>query len=353
MLKLQGISKSYSDFRIHGIHMEVQAGDYFVVLGRSGAGKTLLLEALAGIRSPDEGRVVLDGQDITRQRIQQRQVGLVFQDHAIFPHLTVAANIAYPLKRNGYSRSEIRRQVQELATTTGLSHLLERYPRTLSGGEIQRTVLARTLARKPRLLLLDEPLASLDVQYKRELQSLLRRLNQQGQTIMHVTHDYEEAIALANKVAVMDRGQIQQQGTVEEVLRNPSSSFTAQFVGIRNFFRGRVEPLPGKEHKKVSLEGSPLTIFAPPDAPEGDAIITLEARNIILSRSEPDSSALNRFEGTVKDVIPTPQGLEVIVDVGEDVAVMITRESLERLHVEPSARVWVSFKASSLDIKDT
>ncbi|MBS3806675.1 MAG: ABC transporter ATP-binding protein [Bacteroidales bacterium] len=351
MLELQDISKYLEDFQIRDVHLRVSQGDYLVILGRSGAGKTLLLEILAGIRKPDKGTIRLEDHDITHQRIQHRDVGLVFQDHAIFPHLTVASNIGYPLRRMGLRNKQMRQRVRELAHTAGLSHLLDRYPATLSGGEIQRTVLARTLARNPRLLLLDEPLTSLDVQYKRELQSLLRRLNHQGQTIIHVTHDYEEALALASRVAVMDQGRIRQQGTVEEVFRNPSSSFIAEFVGMRNFFRGTVERLTGKDHKTIRLERSDVSFFVPAGTEEGDVVVTLPARNIILSRSKPDSSALNNFPGTIKDLIPTRQGFEAIVDIGIPLAVMITRESQTRLQIEPSAEIWISFKANSLDVK--
>jgi len=350
MLELIDISKYLEEFQICDIELQVQQGDYFVILGRSGAGKTLLLEVLAGIRKPDKGTILLDERDITHHRIQNRDIGLVFQDHAVFPHLTVAGNIAYPLRRMGLNKKRIRQRVKEMAHTAGLSHLLHRHPATLSGGEIQRTVLARTLARNPRLLLLDEPLTSLDIQYKRELQSLLRGLNHQGQTIIHVTHDYEEALALASKVAVMDQGRIQQQGPIDEVFRNPSSSFIAEFVGIRNFFRGRVEKLKGKDHKIFRLEGAEASFFVPAGTEDGNVVVTLPARNIILSHSRPNSSALNNFPGTVRDLIPTRHGLETIVDIGIPLAVMITRESQTRLQIEPSSRVWISFKASSLDV---
>jgi len=349
MLELINLHKSYRAFRVEEINLRVNRGDYFVILGRSGAGKTLLLEMAAGIRNPDQGSILLEGKDITSSRPQARDVGLVFQDQAIFPHLTVAGNIAYPLKRRKYKRKEIRKRVRELADTTGLTALLDRYPPTLSGGEIQRTVLARTLAREPRVLLLDEPLSSLDVQYKRELQSLLRHLNQQGQTIVHVTHNYEEAMALANRVAVIDQGRIRQQGEIHDVFRNPSNSFIAEFVGIRNFFRAHVEAWPGKEHCRARVNDG--VVFAlPAGSPEGDVVITLEARSVILSKNKPESSALNNFQGTVTDVVPTGQGLEVVVDIGVDLAALITRESLEKLNIHAGSQLWISFKATALSL---
>jgi molybdopterin-binding protein len=349
MLELINIHKSYREFRVENIRLQVYPGDYFVILGRSGAGKTLLLEMAAGIRQPDQGTILLGGQDITSTRPQDRNIGLVFQDQAIFPHMTVAGNIAYPLRRGGYKRKDIRVRVRDLARTAGLTDLLDRYPATLSGGESQRTVLARTLASEPQVLLLDEPLSSLDVQYKRELQSFLRTLNQQGQTIVHVTHDYEEAMALANRVAVIDRGRIRQQGEIHEVFRNPSNSFIAEFVGIRNFFRGHVEAWPGRQPKRARVDNG-VAFAVPAATDEGEVVITLEARNIILSKNKTESSALNNFYGTVRDVVPTRQGLEVVVDIGIDLAALITRESLVKLNIQTGSKVWISFKASSLGV---
>ena len=349
MLELINIHKSYSGFRVEDINLSVSPGDYFVILGRSGAGKTLLLEMAAGIRKPDRGSILLDGMDVTFNRPQDRNIGLVFQDQAIFPHLTVAGNIAYPLRRNGYNRREIRRRIRELAQPAGLTALLDRYPATLSGGESQRTVLARTLASEPKVLLLDEPLSSLDVQYKRELQSFLRTLNQQGQTIVHVTHDYEEAMALANRVAVIDQGRIRQQGEIHQVFRNPSNSFIAEFVGIRNFFRGHVKAWPGKEHKRARVDNE-VVLAVPAATDDGEVMITLEARNIILSKNKTESSALNNFRGTVTDVVPTRQGLEVVVDIGVELAALITRESQQKLDIHTGSKLWISFKASALNV---
>ena len=166
---------------------------------------------------------------------------------------------------------------------------------------------------------------------------------------MHVTHDYQEALALANRVAVMENGRISQQGEIHEVFRNPSNSFIADFVGIRNFFRAMIEPLPGKDHKAAQLGGGNTFLVSAEIAP-GEAVITLDARSVILSNNQPDSSALNNLQGIVKDIIPTRQGLEVMVDAGVDIAALITRESLERLNIEPGRKVWVSFKASALSV---
>src|SRR6056297_1363963 len=173
MLKLENIHKAFDDFNIQNVNFSVEQGDYFVILGKSGTGKTLILEMIAGLLMPDKGKIWLERKDITKAKVKDRDVGLVFQDYAIFPHKTVFKNIAYPIK----GEKRLKERVLSLAKQTGVEHLLHRFPSTLSGGEIQRTVLARTLAAEPKVLLLDEPLTSLDVQFKKELQALLRELN--------------------------------------------------------------------------------------------------------------------------------------------------------------------------------
>ena len=236
MLDVQHIEKVYQDFSLKDISFQVEDGDYFVILGPSGAGKTQILEILAGLILPDEGKIMLDDREITYRKIQKRPFGLVFQDLAIFPHLSVRDNIRYPLRSGRTGRKEMDELTATIAASTEISHLLERRPSSLSGGELQRVALARTLMRKPRYLLLDEPLASLDVSLRQGLRSLLKRLNTEGQTIIHVTHDYEEAMVLAGKVAVLDQGRIIQSGPADQVFHHPESEFMARFTGVKNYF---------------------------------------------------------------------------------------------------------------------
>jgi molybdopterin-binding protein len=350
MLELKNISKSFDGFKIRDIDLRVEVGDYYVILGKSGAGKTLLLEILAGLIVPDEGIIKLEGQDITKQRIQDRSMGLVFQDHAIFPHFTVFGNIAYPLKRRGFSGSEIDSRINDLAENMQITHLLNRYPDTLSGGEVQRTVLARTLAFGPRLLLLDEPLSSLDVQFKKELQALLRDLNRRGQTIVHVTHDYEEALALANRVGVMQGGTLVQQGDIDGVFRNPKSKFIADFVGIKNFYHAVIESISGKKHKLARINEH-TAFYVLDDKIHGEAILTLDAQNVIISRNRLESTALNNFKGTILEIIPTHSGLEVVLDIGVKLAVIISHDSFNRLNMRKGMSVWAGFKASAIRLQ--
>ncbi len=343
MLELINIKKEFPGFRLDGVNFTVGQGDYFVILGPSGAGKTLLLETLAGIVRPDEGRVIADGRDITRQRIQARPFGLVFQDLAIFPHLRVKDNIAYAL-RGHKGRKEGRELVEETARRLDIAHLLERRPATLSGGELQRVALARALIRQPAYLLLDEPLSSLDIPLRQGLRSLLKRLNAEGQTIIHVTHDYEEALVLASHVAVFDQGRIVQTGKADDVFHRPGSEFVARFTGIRNFFPARLFREEDRQYAEIE-DGQVFRVAT--EEPEGQGMVLIKGEDILLSREQLPSSATNQFEGQITEITPYPFGFEVSVDAGVVFTARITRESLQFLELKPGKKVWLSFKASN------
>jgi molybdopterin-binding protein len=346
MLKLDNIQKSFGAFSLNGISLEVNKGDYFIVLGPSGAGKSVVLEIIAGLVKPDSGTIYLNNININEKRIQDRNLGLVFQDLALFPHLTVRKNIAYPLKRRGLNQTEINRKVIELAQNLSISHLLKRFPPTLSGGEQQRVALARTLATAPDLLLLDEPLSSLDVELRADIRKLLREINRKGQTIIHVTHDYEEAIALGNQIVVMNKGYIEQRGTPQEVFSKPASSFVAGFGGIRNFFKSQL--INGAENELTEAKiSNTISIFFLGNE-TGEGYITFPENAVSISMNTSDSSSLNNFKGKVIDIYPQRFGLELVVDVGINIFSLITNESAQKLNLSVGSEVWVSFKASSV-----
>jgi len=324
----------------------VNKGDYFILLGPSGAGKSLVLEIIAGLIKPDSGEITLNNANITELKIQDRNIGLVFQDLALFPHLTVHYNIGFPLLRKGIRKREVNRKVIELARSLSIEHLLRRFTPTLSGGEQQRVALARTLALDPAILLLDEPLSSLDVERKVDIRKLLRDLNRKGQTIVHVTHDYEEAIALGSRIAVMNDGAIEQTGTPQEIFSKPTSTFVAGFGGIRNFFQAFLSHTQDHELVKAELNGN-LSIFLYSDD-EGLGYITFPENGVIVSNSPSNSSALNSFRGKVVDLYPHRFGFEVVVDIGVKVYALITAESIQKLEIFIGKEVWISFKANSV-----
>lgn len=345
MLELRDISKRYGDFSLNGIDLEVPGGSYFVLLGPSGAGKTQILEIIAGLVSQDAGEVLADGEDITATASSQRPVGIVFQDLAVFPHMNVRKNIGYGLHGSGNPAAEVRRRVEEQAGKMGIADLLDRSPGSLSGGELQRVALARTLIREPRYLLLDEPLASLDVQLRQEMFSVLRRLHREGQTIVHVTHDYEETLVLATHVAVVHRGRIVQSGPAGEVFHRPGSEFVARFTGIKNYFPARLDTRSGPG-KAILADGQEIWLFSSEN--DGEGFVLIPGEEIILSREKIESSAANHWKGRITEIFTIPGGSEVLVDAGIPLYVRITKESVEKLELEPGKDVWLSFKASGV-----
>jgi ABC-type Fe3+/spermidine/putrescine transport system ATPase subunit len=241
MLKLDKLSKKLGNFKMKDISLTIKKGDYFVIVGPSGAGKTILLETIAGLHRPDQGKITLNGKDITNTSIQSRSVGLVYQDQALFPHMKVAQNIEYGLKATGTPKHNAKQLAADYAEKVGATHLLTQMPKTLSGGEAQRIALARTLITKPDCLLLDEPISALDATSRHEIQALLQSIHKKGQTTIHITHDYSEALTLATQVAVMINGQIHQTGTPQQIFENPNSKFVSDFIGAKNFFKGNTK----------------------------------------------------------------------------------------------------------------
>jgi len=345
LLELKNISKKYKQFSLKGINLKVNKSEYFVLLGNSGSGKSLLLELIAGIIQPKEGEVYLNGKNITNKPIQKRQIGLVFQDFALFPHKTVQENILYSLNNSSIGKILKKTKLIDIATSMNIEHLLNRMPGTLSGGESQRVALARTLVKEPEILLLDEPLSSLDIQLRSGIRSLLKKINKKGQTIIHVTHDYDEAIALGSKVAVIDDGRIIQSGTIQEVFKNPESEFVANFVGVKNFFKSRLYRTKGKTFAKVDRE---TDIYLLSDKEEGEGYVMIRDEDILIYDKQPESSAMNNFEGIVKEAIPARLGMEISIQTSLLFWVLVTRESYERMKLEQGRKVWISFKASAV-----
>ena len=238
----RAVGKKFGNFRaVDRLSLDIRAGEFFALLGPSGCGKTTLLRMLAGFETPDEGRILLDGKDIAQVPPHQRPVNMMFQNYALFPHLSVRDNIAFGLKRAGMARAEIATRVAEMVALVKLEGMEKRKPDQLSGGQKQRVALARSLARRPQVLLLDEPLAALDKKLREstqlELMELQRRL---GMTFIIVTHDQEEAMTMANRIGVMDAGRLEQVATPRELYEAPRSRWVAEFVGDVNLFDGEV-----------------------------------------------------------------------------------------------------------------
>jgi len=346
MLELVNLNKKYPDFSIIDLSLRVEEGEYFVLLGRSGSGKSLTLELIAGLRSPDSGSVILNNIDITDVKIQQRRVGMVFQDFAVFPHLTVFENIAYPLRMKREKKEDIGKKVKNMAWEMNIESLLERKPDTLSGGERQRVAVARTLVTSPDIILLDEPMASIDTPLRDDVRRLLRKINRKGVTVLHVTHDYREAIRLADRVGVLHNGRLVQTGKPDEVFMNPVNRFVARFAGIQNFLSVSIEK-DNNVNFAVCKSGNRLKL------PVGDCpqkgILMVRNDSITISL-EPPQAVDNIVEGTINELNRSEFGYEAYVDAGEIFYVNFSDAEYNQMKLEIGNRIFLSFPDSALKV---
>ncbi|MCG7853101.1 MAG: ATP-binding cassette domain-containing protein, partial [Methanosarcinaceae archaeon] len=239
MIQIENVSKYLGEFKLNDINLHIKEGEYFVLLGPTGSGKTILLETIAGIYQPDKGRIFKKGVDITNFLPMDRSISMVYQDYMLFTHLTVEKNIGFGLHQKKKSKNEIKKKVNDVADLLDISHLLGRYPVTLSGGEQQRVAIARAVVTEPEALLLDEPLSAVDARTTERLREELKKIHRLTKmTIIHVSHSFEEAFSLGDRIAVMRQGEIIQVGKPDIVFRKPNSEFIADFVGVDNLFRG-------------------------------------------------------------------------------------------------------------------
>ncbi len=242
-LHAQGLSKAYgASMALQPLELKVYSGELLALLGPSGSGKTTLLQVICGLIEPTGGRLIIDGRDETDKPVNKRDIGVVFQNYALFPHLTVRENVSFPLQMRKIAAADLREKVEATLAMVGLSDFGSRFPRELSGGQQQRVALARCLVYQPSLILMDESLSALDRKLRENMQIEIKRLHRQtGATIIFVTHDQEEALALADRICLMNEGRIEQLGTPEDMYEQPRSAFVADFIGISNVMRGRVQ----------------------------------------------------------------------------------------------------------------
>jgi len=352
------------EFQLREVALDIAAGEYFVVLGPTGAGKTVLLETIAGLFSPRSGRVLIDGEDVTRVPPERRGIGFVYQDYMLFPHLNVAENISFGLSlmglrdvvRRRLRKDDVERRVQEISHMLGIDHLLHRRPRALSGGERQRVALARALVVEPRLLLLDEPLSALDPETRESLERELARLHQEmGTTTVHVTHDLEEAVALGDRIAIVDKGRIAQVGTSEDVFRRPASEFVALFVGARNVFAGAITHSVREDSKTFSVaaptgSGRSQLVMTVLTELAGEARASIRPEDIVLSLEPPRPSAQNQFRARIVDIADRGTLIYVTVGMPLEVTCVVTRRSAEEMMLTVDKEVHIAFKPSAVHV---
>ncbi|MEQ4724101.1 ABC transporter ATP-binding protein [Nonomuraea sp. B19D2] len=297
MLKIDGITRRFGDVTaLDDVSLEIGQGEFFALLGPSGCGKTTLLRIIAGFETPDAGSVTLDGDDLLSKQPNRRPISLMFQSYALFPHMTVAKNVAYGLERERLPRQEIKQRVGEVLETVGLSAHGGRKPAQLSGGQRQRVALARSIVKRPRLLLLDEPLSALDKKVRADMQLELKRLQHEvGITFVVVTHDQEEAMSLADRIAVFDRGSVRQVDEPVALYERPRTPFVADFVGANNLFHGTAGGPDGINTDEFGmLAGTPLEELAA----GAKALLAVRPEKVELA----DENATRGLKGSVLDV---------------------------------------------------
>lgn len=345
MLKIVDISKKIDAFHLSNINLEIENNDYSILLGNSGAGKSVLLEIIAGIVKPDSGKVYLDGKDFTQEPVNTRQIGFLFQDCALFPHLTVMNNIAFPLKIKKENKNKISEKVLHYANTFNITHLLKRFPETLSGGEKQRVALARTLILNPKILLLDEPLSSLDQKNKFDSKIILKKLHREGLTIIHVTHSYSEALALGTKVAIIDNGKLLQTGTPQHIFHKPSNQFVAYFVGNRNFFEIECD---NSERNSIAIKNTNVLLKAPVNKQFLNNFIIIENEAIIIHFTEPkNSESHNIFQAVIIEFFYSFDSVDLIMDMGITLYYKVHKQ-LETANFYINQLLWVEINTDIL-----
>ncbi|RFS84301.1 ABC transporter ATP-binding protein [Actinomadura spongiicola] len=310
-LEVRGIAKRYDKVSaVDDVSFRMAPGEFLTLLGASGSGKTTTLKIIAGFEAPDSGEVWLGEQPITQLPAHRRNIGVVFQNYALFPHLTAAENIAFPLRVRGIGKAERAKRVRHALATVRLEGTGDRYPRQLSGGQQQRVALARALVFEPQVLLMDEPMGALDKRLREALQLEIMRIHRElGITICYVTHDQEEALVMSDRIAIYDDGRIRQVGTAEELYELPESVFVAEFMGESNVFHGTLDG-KGKVGRLIAPRRPPITVSIDGPCPIGDgadAVVVVRPERIrVLRRRRGDSEpepGRNILTGVVQDVI--------------------------------------------------
>lgn len=369
-LEVRGLDLDVGGFELKNIGLRAEEGDYVAVIGPSGSGKSLLLETLIGFYSPKKGRVFLEGRDITDFTPDKRQISIVYQDHVLFPHMTVFENIAYALRKKVKDKKRIEAEVGRIAGLLEITHLLARKPTTLSGGEKQRTALARGLVVRPKLLLLDEPFSALDVRTKERLREVLKKtIKEYSTTVLHVTHDFDDLWALADWVLIIRNGEVMQEGEPETVFKRPSPDFVAEFLGT-NLLKGRVQSREGNLTVLETGGENPglgpgigsehsLTLYSSdPGEPGEELSISIRPEEIILAGGALESSARNMLKGRVKTLVKKEHLVSVNLELetgtgaasGLELRAVITPTSCELMDLGAGKEVYAIFKAANVKI---
>ena len=349
-LELKNIKKSFSkdEVVLKEISLSIDKGEFITLLGSSGCGKTTTLRIIAGLETPDSGQVFLEGKDVTSLAPEARDVNTVFQNYALFPHMTVADNIGYGLKLKKTPKAEIKKRVSEMLELVQLPGYEKRKPSELSGGQRQRVAIARSLVNNPKVLLLDEPLGALDLQLRRAMQLELKKLQKKlGITFIYITHDQEEAINMSDRIAVMNQGTFEQIGTPDEIYNHPKTSYVATFVGNANILKGTVEASEGDEFR-VSLAGGTVAVAAEGRTimPGTQVTMAVRSENLIF-----DEKCQSGLEAAVVEKSFAGGLLRVVLKLADGTEVVANRHGIDA-GVQPGQKVTCHFDAENVVLVD-
>ena len=350
--RIDGISKRFGKtVAIEHLELDIAPGEFVTFLGPSGCGKSTTLRILGGFEAPDEGRIILNEQDVTALPPNRRNVNMVFQDYALFPHMTVLQNMQFGLELKGMDHAGIKRRLDEITAFLELSDYVDRYPGQLSGGQRQRVALARALAPDPALLLLDEPLGALDAKLRGQVQQELKSIQRRSEkTFFFVTHDQEEALTMSDRIVVMNKGRVEQDGTPEELYFHPTSRFVAEFIGETNLLAGKVQDIEGSE-VVMDWYGNTLRGHAPGDAPRSGDTVTASLRLEKLDFHIERPTQVNAVQGRV--VGKTFLGSRMAVDIrvedanGAMLKAYVDNETGRAVGEDP---VWLGWDSQSLSV---
>jgi putative spermidine/putrescine transport system ATP-binding protein len=340
-VSLQNVHKSYGDFvAVEETSLQIVEGELLALLGPSGCGKTTTLRMIAGFVTPSGGRIQIGSRDVTRVPVHKRNVGMVFQGYALFPHLTVAQNVAFGLKLQGWDKARMEERVQKMLRWVRLEAMADRHPKALSGGQQQRVALARAMASEPEVLLLDEPFSALDAKLRTQMRTEIRDLQQEaGITSVFVTHDQEEAMAIADRIGVMNQGRLEQLGSAEDLYRRPASRFVATFIGKCNLIEGKA----GSDGSFESRDGSRLRFASVGAAGHNASALCFRPENGTLSRMRDENA--NAITVTLKSSTYLGPFIEHEVETaaGEMLSVC-TPSSRDLVEASPGQRLHLNWR---------
>ncbi len=350
LLKVEGLEKSFQKRKVlKGINLNIFSGETIIVMGPSGCGKSTLIRCINRLTEPDDGRIFFAGEEVMglgplELSAVRRRIGFVFQQFNLIRRLNVVENVAFALRIDGQPKEEAEAKAMAVLARVGLVERALNFPAELSGGEQQRVAIARALITRPRVLLLDEPLSALDPRSRELFRQELKNIHQQIKTTtIHVTHDFNEALVLADRVGVMNEGEMVQIGIPEEVFQKPDSEFVARFVGIDNIYEGEI--VARGEDKWVALDNHLLRVDSNLN---GKVRVTIRPEDIIIAREAKAGNVYNAVKGIIVAIIPQGSSYKIVLDAGISIVALVTRQTAGELYLQEGQPVWAVFKAGAV-----